>query len=72
MSDERFGWEEWHYGRSWAPDHWIEDGCPCPKAPCGLVIPIESCPEHAVAAMKTIRQAHSAASCPAMSRGSDE
>jgi hypothetical protein len=62
----------WHYGRSFPPNHFIEDNCPCPKAPCGLVIPSESCPEHAVAAMKTIRQAHAESSCPALASDDPE
>lgn len=54
-----------HIGRSWT-GHVVEDECPCPKAPCGLVISGEvhpDCPQHQ--ANKTIRQGHAAEDCPA-------
>jgi hypothetical protein len=56
-----------HIGRSWI-SHVIEDTCPCPKAPCGLVIQdavTEACGEHHWSAAKTTRQSHPAALCPA-------
>jgi hypothetical protein len=55
-----------HFGRAWS-GHAIEDECPCPKAPCGLVTGIFSadCPQHNPAYMKTMRQGHSAENCPA-------
>lgn len=57
-----------HIGRSWG-DHPLEDGCPCPQAPCGLVSTDEvsaDCPEHPMQRGKTIRQSHSATECPAL------
>ena len=57
--------EQLHVGRSWSGTH-LEDGCPCDKAPCGLAIfgSVPGCPEHSIAASKTIRQGHRASSCP--------
>jgi hypothetical protein len=58
-----------HIGRSFpgmAAD--IEAACPCPKAPCGLVVQDEvtaACGQHHWSAAKTIRQSHSASECPA-------
>ncbi|MFE3381332.1 hypothetical protein [Streptomyces anulatus] len=46
----------------------IEAACPCPKAPCGLVVQDEvsaACGQHHWSAAKTIRQSHPAAECPA-------
>lgn len=57
-----------HVGRSFpgmAND--IEAACPCPKAPCGLVIQdeiTEACRQHHWSAAKTMRQSHPAAECP--------
>jgi hypothetical protein len=56
-----------HIGRSWT-GHRLEDECPCPKAPCGLV-EIEffgdnGCKEHDVSEAKTIRQMHPDYKCP--------
>lgn len=61
---------EYHMGRSFAGTR-LEDGCPCPKAPCGLVLATGlgvdwDCPEHSLAAGKTIRQTHRADACPAV------
>ncbi|MEV7975375.1 hypothetical protein [Streptomyces sp. NPDC086519] len=56
-----------HIGRSWT-SHEIEDNCPCPKAPCGLVLQdqvTEACREHHWSAAKTTRQSHPADRCPA-------
>lgn len=56
-----------HIGRSWRGSTHLEDTCPCPKAPCGLVdraTVSDDCPEHAVSAMKTMRQGHSPENCP--------
>lgn len=59
---------EHHIGRSFpglTPD--IETACPCPKAPCGLVIREQvttACEQHHVSAAKTIRQTHTADRCP--------
>lgn len=60
-----------HIGRSFE-GHSLEDGCPCEKAPCGLVIYPEgidnACAEHPVYRAKTLRQAHSKERCPASSK----
>jgi hypothetical protein len=56
-----------HIGRSWE-GHRLEDACPCPQAPCGLVIQDEvdpACPEHPFERVKSIRQSHPADHCPA-------
>ncbi len=54
-----------HVGRSWSGTE-IEDGCPCPKAPCGLVVGLRvyggDSEQHTAA--KTIPQAHAAEPCP--------
>lgn len=59
-----------HVGRSWEGTA-IEDACPCPKAPCGLVdtsaLPLPTCEQHNpvhAAAAKTMRQIHAAEMCP--------
>lgn len=58
----------YHLGRSFVGTR-LEDDCPCPKAPCGLVLSdgigseVE-CPQHSLAAAKTIRQMHHADDCP--------
>lgn len=58
-----------HIGRSWS-GHDIEDGCPCPKAPCGLVVTSSvapDCREHGyVNGAKSMRQGHAASRCPAV------
>jgi hypothetical protein len=54
----------WHVGRSWT-GHDIEDRCPCPKAPCGLVEQRSltgGCDEHN--GRQTMRQGHAADRCP--------
>jgi hypothetical protein len=59
---------EWHIGRSWQGTR-LEDDCPCPKAPCGLVIMDQQdpeCPQHALTEAKTIRQTHRVEDCPGM------
>jgi hypothetical protein len=54
-----------HMGRSWSGSE-LEDECPCPKAPCGLV-PSDTvdpkCDQHAPERCKTMRQVHSSAVC---------
>jgi hypothetical protein len=53
-------------GRSWST-HLIEDECPCPKAPCGLVVQdtaLDTCPEHATQEARTMRQGHPSEHCP--------
>lgn len=58
--------EDLHVGRSWEGTD-LEDGCPCPKAPCGLVL-LDSadpaCREHPPVRAKTMRQVHLADACP--------
>jgi len=63
MSDTRY---RYHIGRSWKGTK-IEDDCPCPKAPCGLVDSdniSEECDQHPMWAAKTIRQGHRPEDCP--------
>lgn len=61
-----------HRGRAWA-GHSIEDSCPCPQAPCGLVpddTADPACAHHsAVLPPRTMRQIHDAAVCPTRYRG---
>lgn len=55
-----------HVGRSWST-HELEDACPCPQEPCGLVDAGKvdpKCPEHSFAAAKTLRQSHLSTDCP--------
>lgn len=55
-----------HIGRSFGDARWIEEACPCPKEPCGLVDTNKAVPEcghHPFAAYKTIRQAHAPENC---------
>lgn len=56
----------WHIGRSFSSTH-LEDGCPCPKAPCGLVPRDQAhpdCEHHGPNAVKTIRRSHRPDACP--------
>jgi hypothetical protein len=57
-----------HVGRSFPGSrNDIEAACPCPKAPCGLVIQeeiTEACRQHHWSAAKTMRQSHPADACP--------
>lgn len=56
-----------HFGRTFSGHH-LEDGCPCGKAPCGLIDADHidpTCLDHPVSRGKTIRQAHEPARCPA-------
>lgn len=55
-----------HLGRS-TKGHSVEDGCPCGKAPCGLVdehLIDETCPHHPIDRHRTMRQIHGDANCP--------
>lgn len=55
-----------HIGRSFE-GHPLEDDCPCPQEPCGLIAmenAITDCPEHGFREAKTIRQTHLAERCP--------
>lgn len=52
-------------GRAWS-GHAIEDTCPCPQEPCGLIDvdrADEKCKEHGWYAFKTMRQGHKAEDC---------
>lgn len=56
----------WHVGRSWT-GHPIEDECPCPKEPCGLIDSaksVDECGQHPSRRAKSIRQSHRAEDCP--------
>lgn len=56
-----------HIGRSFE-GHRLEDQCPCPQEPCGLIDTmkaVEECKHHVLGAGATIRQAHPANTCPA-------
>lgn len=56
-----------HFGRSFT-GHLLEDSCPCPKAPCGLVggdTEAVYCDQHSIMATRTIRQMHDEFDCPA-------
>lgn len=58
-----------HIGRSWT-DHPIEDTCPYPQEPCGLVNhehASTACEQHRIT--KTIRQGHHNDECPALVEG---
>jgi hypothetical protein len=60
-----------HVGRSWTGTA-IEDDCPCPKAPCGLVDGSDvhpACLHHPFQRAKTFRQIHPADRCPELSDG---
>lgn len=55
-----------HVGRAFTGTD-LEDSCPCPKAPCGLVIQDmadPACDQHPIDAAKTMRQIHRARLCP--------
>lgn len=61
---------DWHFGRAFKGTQ-LEDHCPCEKEACGLVTRTAAegadCPEHGMAAGKTIRQSHRADRCPELS-----
>lgn len=55
-----------HIGRSWDDTH-LENSCPCPKEPCGLVNQAKAdprCFHHPVERYKTMRQGHRPDECP--------
>lgn len=55
-----------HMGRSWWPQHFLEDECPCPKEPCGLVDmekAVPECPEHWFHRAKSMREFHDEEHC---------
>lgn len=54
-----------HWGRSFTGTA-LEDHCPCPKAPCGLVVSSTiniDCNQHGPSFAKTTRQHHYADEC---------
>jgi hypothetical protein len=62
-----------HVGRHWPGEYrdkfkgLLEDECPCPKEPCGLVDSGKAdpdCPQHGPGTEKTMRSMHSAEDCP--------
>lgn len=56
----------YHIGRSFSGS-FIEDECPCPKTPCGLVDEGNTdptCTEHPPERCKTMRQRHRPEECP--------
>lgn len=55
----------YHWGRSFSGTR-LENTCPCPKAPCGLVDSLtldQACDRHSWNAAKTTRQFHRAEEC---------
>jgi hypothetical protein len=55
-----------HIGRGWE-GHEIEDACPCPQEPCGLVDlgrAADDCDQHHPLKARSTRQGHSLANCP--------
>jgi hypothetical protein len=63
MEDNRINW---HIGRSWY-GHPLEEVCPCPKEPCGLIEVAKAdpdCPQHAWERAKSMRQGHPPEKCP--------
>lgn len=57
---------DWHIGRGFTGTR-VEDNCPCPKEPCGLVAQpraVPHCDQHRPGSCKTIRQSHPADRCP--------
>lgn len=58
----------WHSGRGWVGTD-IEDACPCPQEPCGLVDFSKASPDCVQHRMtKTVRQGHPADQCPGPAR----
>jgi hypothetical protein len=64
---------EMHIGRSWPGlEPHLENECPCPQEPCGLIAESKidpDCPQHSWAATKTIRNSHDAGDCPGAPSG---
>jgi hypothetical protein len=69
MSD----YDSMHVGRSWSGSP-LEDACPCPQQPCGLVAVNEAdpqCVEHSrILPPKTMRQGHMPDRCKPRGRTS--
>ena len=62
-------WNNSHISRGWPGHTHMEDACPCPQEPCGLVAFSRidpSCTEHPPSRSKTIRNSHPASECPAL------
>lgn len=56
-----------HWGRAWNGTTPVEDACPCPKEPCGLVNTLtvdQECTEHGWRFTKSARQGHYGEQCP--------
>lgn len=67
-------WTGWHFGRSFGGAGHLEESCPCPKAPCGLVVMNEwdpECLQHPPERVKTIRSSHAPEDCPELCRTED-
>lgn len=65
---EHDSWRSIHIGRSFPGIYHVEENCPCPQLPCGLVeinhaVEID-CPEHNPVHAKTFRSNHRADQCP--------
>jgi hypothetical protein len=64
--------DDYHIGRHWSAAYrgtgkTIEDQCPCPVEPCGLIDAAKvdpHCPQHSMGAARTIRSSHPANMCP--------
>ena len=73
QAEETSLWAESHIGRSWPPASPIEDNCPCPKAPCGLVIAGSAiCDQHHYRNGRTMRQIHYPDNCPTLKESNYE
>jgi hypothetical protein len=55
---------KWHVGRYW-PDMFpaLENQCPCPKAPCGLAVPVVEIPCMQHHGQEPLRQVHHVDQC---------
>lgn len=60
------GFTDLHISRTFT-GHSVEDACPCPQAPCGLVIVaaiVHTCPQHGKIGRGTILAMHEGEDCP--------
>jgi hypothetical protein len=61
---------DWHISRHWAGSA-LEDACPCPKEPCGMV-PLDrtspDCTQHPPELGKSIRRSHLPEECPGVDK----
>lgn len=62
---------ELHVGRHWPSEYGkrgtLEEECPCPTEPCGMIAESKidpECPQHSMKAGRTIRASHYAVDCP--------